>query len=156
MRIFLSLAAFTLLMTFFGSGHAYAHCEIPCGIYDDSVRVSLLEEHVGTMEKSMSQIKELGAGGEKNYNQLIRWVTNKEDHANKFQEIVSQYFLTQRIKPAEPGTDGYADYQEQLSLLHQMLVYSMKCKQTTDQANIDKLRELVSQFRTVYFSEHAH
>ena len=30
-----------------------AHCEIPCGIYGDSVRIALIYEHITTVEKSM-------------------------------------------------------------------------------------------------------
>ena len=81
-----------------------AHCEIPCGIYDDAARFTEMREHVATIEKSMNQISELEKGG--NANQLVRWVSNKEHHANEVQHIVSQYFMTQRVKPegrtAEP------------------------------------------------------
>ena len=36
--------------------HAWAHCEIPCGIYDDHMRIHMIEEHITTIEKSMQQI----------------------------------------------------------------------------------------------------
>jgi nickel superoxide dismutase len=59
--------------------------------------------------------------------------------------------MTQRIKPADPSMkDNYAKYQKHLELLHQMLVYAMKAKQTTDLANVEKLRALTEQFRTSY------
>ena len=32
-----------------------AHCEIPCGIYDDQTRVQLIHEHIGTIEKAMTK-----------------------------------------------------------------------------------------------------
>lgn len=150
MKALATLGLIVLSLTLGATG-ASAHCEIPCGIYDDSVRIGMLSEHTRTMEKSMNQIRQLEAQGETNYNQLVRWIVNKEDHANQFQEIVSQYFLTQRIKPVGADADGYADYQNKVELLHQMLVYAMKCKQTTDQANIDKLRDLIEQFRAAYF-----
>ena len=72
---------------------------------------------------------------------------NKENHADKIQEIVSQYFMTQRIKP------GMENYETLLTNLHQMLVYSMKCKQTLDPANIEKMRSLVSDFEEIYFAK---
>ena len=68
--------------------HAQAHCEIPCGIYNDSLRIEMILEDCQTIEKSMGQIADLSKGGDKNYNQLVRWVSNKEDHANKIQHIV--------------------------------------------------------------------
>ena len=134
-----------------------AHCEIPCGIYDDKLRYDLLKEHITTIEKSMTKINELSAEGEKNYNQLVRWVTNKESHADKFMEIVTQYFLTQRIKPVGADTpEKYAVYQTHLEYFHQMLIYAMKAKQTTDMAHIVKLRELVENSEKLYFEKDAH
>jgi len=41
------------------SVQAYAHCEIPCGIYDDEMRIKIINEHIVTVEKSMKQIIEL-------------------------------------------------------------------------------------------------
>ena len=134
---------------------ASAHCEIPCGIYDDPARITLLNEHIATIEKSMKQIEALSAAGG-SANQLTRWVMNKEDHANQLQEIVTQYFMTQRVKPLPPDADAAAKekYLKQLTLLHEMLVYAMKSKQTTDTANTDKLRQLVHDFAHVYGLEH--
>jgi len=131
-----------------------AHCEIPCGIYGDKMRIGMLKEHITTIEKSMKQIMDLQKADAINYNQLVRWVTNKEDHANQFQHIVTQYFMTQRIKPVD-GTNKKATdkYQKELNLLHEMLVYSMKAKQTTDLSHTKKLSELVSQFYESYFTE---
>ena len=85
------------------AGLAKAHCEIPCGIYGDDIRLSLLQEHITTIEKSMREIAELSKAKKPNHNQLVRWITNKEAHAVKFQEIVSQYFLHQRIKVRSLG-----------------------------------------------------
>ncbi|MBI9076907.1 MAG: superoxide dismutase [Desulfatibacillum sp.] len=129
------------------SANAYAHCEIPCGIYDDQMRISMLNEHIDTIEKSMKQIIELEKADHPHYNQLVRWITNKEDHANKFQEIVSQYFMTQRIKLDAP------DYDKKIALLHKMLVYAMNCKQTTDLGYVNNLRDVVKQFSDLYFAK---
>ena len=127
---------------------AFAHCEIPCGIYDDQARINMILEHIATIEKSMKQIKSLQKEKSPNFNQLVRWIMNKEHHATEIQTIVAQYFLTQRIKPKAK------DYNQKLSLLQQMLIYSMKCKQTTDLKNAAKLRDLVKQFHQLYFAGH--
>ena len=86
----------TLIVTFFlvqiWSTLVFAHCEIPCGIYNDKLRINLLNEHITTIGKSMTQIMEYSKDGNKNYNQLIRWVNNKEEHANQFQDIITQYY----------------------------------------------------------------
>jgi nickel superoxide dismutase len=31
--------------------NAAAHCEIPCGIYDDEMRINMVLEHIATIEK---------------------------------------------------------------------------------------------------------
>lgn len=133
----------------------YAHCEIPCGIYEDTIRIELIKEHITTIEKSMKMIIELSQEETPNYNQIVRWVNNKEDHANKLQDIVSQYFLHQRIKPAEPEQkEMYNKYIKHLTLLHELLVYSMKAKQSTDLLYIEKLNLTINAFEEAYFHKH--
>jgi nickel superoxide dismutase len=125
------------------SVNVLAHCEVPCGIYDDPVRFQLIREHITTIEKAMKAVNELKQKGN-NPNQLVRWILIKEKHANEIQHIVAQYFMTQRIKL------GTAQYGEKLGQLHQMLVYSMKCKQTTDLDNVAKLRAALDAFEKLY------
>jgi len=125
--------------------NASAHCEIPCGIYDDQMRINLIKEHITTIEKSMIQIMKLEKEKDHHSNQLVRWIMNKEHHADKLQEIVTQYFMTQRIKP------DTQNYEKKLGLLHQMLIFSMKCKQTTDTKNTDQLKKIVRDFQDIYF-----
>ena len=137
------------LIIFFTAAYAAAHCEIPCGIYDDEMRIKMIAEHITTIEKSMNQIVKLRGQKPENCNQRVRWVMNKEDHANELQWIVSQYFMTQRIKF---DTENYA---QKLSVLHKMLVYAMKCKQTTDLSHISTLRALLEEFHDLYFG-HSH
>ena len=146
------LIAFGLMTFFAGSaGLAKAHCEIPCGIYGDDIRLSLLQEHISTIEKSMREISKLSKVKNPNHNQLVRWVTNKDTHAVKFQEIVSQYFLHQRIKPVDPSSGKkYEKYILQLTLAHKMLIAAMKSKTTTDLAVIMELKKLLAEFRKSY------
>jgi nickel superoxide dismutase len=134
-----------------------AHCEIPCGIYADSVRITLIYEHITTIEKSMNMINQLSEQETTDYNQLVRWVVNKEEHAKKIQDIVSQYFLHQRIKiTSSDNEEAHAKYVKQLELLHNILVFAMKSKQTTDLVHIETLREKVHNFEHVYFGDHKH
>jgi nickel superoxide dismutase len=135
------------------SSSLLAHCQVPCGIYGDKMRFDMLSEHITTIEKSMNQINELSGDAAKNMNQLVRWVNNKDNHADEFTEIVTYYFLAQRIKVTEKNDAAFADYQSKVTTLHQMMVYSMKCKQTTDLENVNKLKALVDEFEGMYFSE---
>jgi len=142
----LSLAVLLVSCGFFIS-NAQAHCEIPCGIYDDEARMNMIFEHAGTIEKSMKEITALEGGT--NANQLVRWVTNKEEHAQLIQNLVAQYFMTQRIKLDD------ADYDKKIKALHKLLIFSMNCKQTTDLGNVAKLRAAAEEFKMLYF-DHEH
>ena len=135
----------TIAMVAFGTARVGAHCEIPCGIYDDQLRADLIAEHSTTIEKSMKKIVELSKQNPVNYNQLVRWISNKEKHADEIQHLVTQYFMTQRIKP------DAKKYSEKLAVLHKMLIYAMKCKQSTDVAHVSTLRSLTKEFEILYF-----
>ena len=80
-----------------------AHCEIPCGIYGDEARFTAMLEDVQTIEKSMNEINKLSMEDKVNYNQIVRWVNNKEQHADHIREVVAQYFMAQRIKEPAAG-----------------------------------------------------
>jgi nickel superoxide dismutase len=130
---------------------AYSHCQIPCGIYDDDMRLKQIAEHITTIEKSMKQIDLLMEQEPPNANQVVRWVNNKENHANELSEIVTYYFMAQRIKiPSPDDAEAKSDYVKKLSLLHHMLVYAMKAKQTTDLDNVHQLRHLLEDFKEAY------
>ena len=128
----------------------YSHCQIPCGIYDDPARLKMIGEHTMTIEKSMTRIIALSETDPDNKNQIVRWINNKEKHADALSDIVTDYFLTQRIKPAAADSAKYKNYIRQLTLLHEMLLTSMKCKQTTDLAHCGKLKVLLNDFSVAY------
>ena len=136
----ISLAALVLVAIPW-AGHT--HCQIPCGIYGDDARFTELLEHVTTVRKSIVKIKELSADG-KDKNQLVRWVLNKEAHADKISDIAHKYFLAQRIKE---GSDNYV---EKLKALHKIIVYSMKAKQSLDTVNVDTLEQTIKAFHKLY------
>lgn len=133
---------------------AYSHCQIPCGIYDDQARFDMIAEHITTIEKSMNEIRKLSEQDKPNMNQIVRWVQNKEEHADELGHIVTYYFMTQRVKPTQK-TEGkeYDEYVKKLTLLHKILISSMKAKQTTDLANVEKLKALLEEFHSVYFGK---
>ena len=146
---------FTLVLFLILSGGLYGHCQVPCGIYDDAVRVVQIEEDIATIRKAMSMIKGLsGKSDAQSINQMIRWVNTKESHADKIQETVSSYFLAQRIKPKKKGAAGRQKYVNQTLLLQQLIVAAMKCKQNVDQGRCEAASDLVVEFSVSYFDEH--
>ena len=148
--LFLGLVLCLAIVT---SSQVSSHCQIPCGIYDDEARFTLLSEHITTIEKSMNKINELSSDPSANSNQITRWVNNKESHADEFTDIIVDYFLVQRIKEVQPQTDGYDAYMKKLSSLHALLRYAMKCKQTTELSNTESMKEILKEFNNFYNSK---
>ena len=151
MRILASIAI-AVLVTVFSSTALRAHCQMPCGIYDDHMRIHMIEEDCNTIEKAMNEIKENTATAKADSEvslvaqQAVRWIMVKEEHAGKIQELASDYFLTQRIKPDQP------QYEQRLKLLHGIMIEAMKCKQTLDVEHVTKLREHLAEFQKIYFA----
>ena len=141
--------AVVLILTVALASIAGAHCQIPCGIYDDAARIAMLKEHVTTIEKSMNEIAKLPADSPENINQLVRWVNNKDEHADQLTEIVTYYYLAQRIKPDREN------YEAKLKALHSMMIAAMKCKQTVDLKNVEELKALIQEFDGLYFGKAA-
>ena len=135
-------------------GSLLAHCQVPCGIYNDAARIIQIQEDFSTIQKAMTKIKELSQQQDAtSMNQLTRWIITKEDHASKIQKVISDYFLTQRIKAKTEGSE-YNTYVKQTTTLHQILVSAMKCKQTIDKQNVILGINLIDQFVERYFDSH--
>ena len=131
----------------------YAHCQVPCGIYDDAARIVQLREDFSTIQKAMNQIASLNNKSDaQSLNQATRWIMTKETHANNIQNIVSSYFLTQRIK-IKSGKE-FDSYASLATSLHQILVSAMKCKQTVDIQHVQIGLNRIDAFIEIYFDEH--
>ena len=135
--------AFAALLLLGFAGQAQAHCQVPCGIYDDHARIHAMLEDATTIEKALSEMKGLvGKTDAQSFNQAARWVATKEQHATHIQEVVAVYFMTQRVKPGEKDTAA------QLAALHEVMVWAMKTKQSVDPANVTKLRAAITKLET--------
>tara|TARA_S200000501_G_scaffold312109_1_gene303023 strand:- start:963 stop:1463 length:501 start_codon:yes stop_codon:yes gene_type:complete len=141
----------------FSISFIFAHCQVPCGIYDDVRIIIEIEEHIQTIDKAMNNILNITLKNQQStqdMNQLIRWINTKEDHAQKIQDISMKYFLAQRIKPKQSSEQGYLRYVD-LTLLCQNIIYtSMKAKQTVDLSYLDELKILIDGLVKLYFDEH--
>lgn len=145
-------AIIVLLFSVIQAPRVSGHCQVPCGIYDDTMRIRMIAEHIATIRKAMTQIGVLSRKSPVNYNQLVRWVVNKEKHAEELSEIVTYYFMAQRLKPVDPEQqDAYERYQRQLQLLHNILVSTMKAKQSVDLSIPDVLEKGLEEFKQIYF-----
>ena len=132
------------------SAQLQAHCQIPCGIYDDHARVQSMLEDAATVEKSVKLIAELaGKSDAQSNNQLVRWVMNKEKHAQNIIQAISDYFLTQRVRSDQK------DYTERLVKHHAVIVAAMKAKQSADAESAQAQRKSIEALAP-YYPEHEH
>lgn len=129
----------------FGGPLLFGHCQVPCGIYDDANRVHQMLEDVSTITKAIHQIHELNDKPDvQSKQQLVRWVNNKEIHADKIIDTISNYFLTQRVKPDS------VDYLTRLSDHHKVIILSMKAKQKADASTAEDLKQAVEALSQYY------
>jgi nickel superoxide dismutase len=137
--------ALTGLAVVLTSQMAFAHCQVPCGIYGDQRRFESMLEDTTTIAKAITEINTLSSKEDAlSHNQLARWVMTKEDHATKTQKVIADYFMAQRIKA---GSDNYV---EQLTAAHAVMVAAMKCKQTVDPASAEALQKAIFDFYRAY------
>ncbi|NLX12528.1 MAG: hypothetical protein GXY44_02600 [Phycisphaerales bacterium] len=140
-----------------GDRSVWAHCQVPCGIYDDSARISALLEDTTTIAKAMSEMHKLAENKDPlSVNQMTRWVITKEEHATRIIDTVAAYFLTQLVKEVEPGAEGYTAYLESLATHHRVMRLAMKCKQTVDPANAEALKAAIEKLGQLYHHGHQH
>jgi len=151
-RLFVS-AAFAFAFT----SIAFAHCQVPCGIYGDQQRFQQMLEDEHTISKAQSMMEELTDGeiDAQAVNQMVRWTTTKEEHATKIQNTIAAYFMAQRIKPDSEG------YVKKLTAAHKVMVAAMKCKQSVDPATAEALEKSILDLYRAYEGkepnfEHTH
>lgn len=139
----------TLIVTFsvFSTSSLNGHCQVPCGIFDDEVKFSELKQNVETIAKAGKLIREISAQkslSAKDKQQLIRWTIQKESHAQKIVDTAADYFLAQRIK-----TDA-EHYDDKMKLLHHIIIYSMKSKQSVEYETYEALDKKIAAFEELY------
>jgi nickel superoxide dismutase len=112
----------------------------------------MMEEDISTIEKAVNEINKL-AQAPGNYNQLVRWVNTKEDHANNIMKTTSDYFIAQRITIQQDGDNKDKNYCAKISLLHKIMVYAMQTKQSVNLSAVEKLKNSVAEFKKIYFEK---
>ena len=128
-----------------------AHCQVPCGIYNDHGRIDAMLEDVTTITKAIAQINELSQQHNAiSFNQATRWVSTKEEHASHIITTVAEYFLTQKVKAVPASDTGYQAYLQSLALHHHVMRAAMKTKQTVDPKSAAALREAVEELGKLY------
>jgi len=116
-----------------------AHCQVPCGIFDDKRQLMKLKEDATTIRKACTEMADLAAKGPglATDNTFTRWVIYKEKHADSIIEEVGYYFMSQRFPKWEFSSNE--DYLSALELHHKLMIAAMKAKQGTGADTCDAL-----------------
>ena len=120
----------------------FAHCDIPCGIYDPKAAEVAAE----TVEKMMALIADLGEINSKEaMNSFARYVDVKEKHAeidkHEIRIIWGDYF-----KP--PHLEQYPDLHDKT---WNILKTASACRVGTNIDDAKKLREQVADFANIFW-----
>ena len=124
---------------------AYAHCDLPCGIYDPhGALIGAL-----TVIRMMDIMKELETAHTEHdvefRNSMIRAIAIKEDHAElvkkEVRTIWGDYFKPEHIEK----------YPELHGLVHEIMQLASRGKQTVDRAQGLKLLEKVNRFAEIFW-----
>lgn len=81
-------------------------------------------------------------------NQLVRWVTNKDTHADRIIHTVAVYCLAQRVKVSAFASEH--EYTDALTLHHAVMLAAVKCKQSASIEACDVLDSAIAQFSQMY------
>jgi nickel superoxide dismutase len=136
----------------------YAHCQVPCGIFDESAEIKKLYQNVDTIEKAMKEMAKLADKDDaQSKQQFVRWVTTKESHAAATMTSIAEYFLAQRVKPAfnDDGSPTIG-YLQSLAEHHAVMIAAMKCKQSADPATAKTLRNTIHALEHRWVPAHTH
>lgn len=126
----------SVLARFLPTKIAYAHCDVPCGIYDPKPA----QIAAATVLKMVQKIKELDSSVSpqndnlNNRNAFIRMVWTKEEHARKCKEelliLWTDYFKEEHLS--------------QFPNLHEVFWQAAKlCSKNKQEVNIEAAKELV-------------
>lgn len=125
-----------------GFEKAQAHCDIPCGIYDPSTaQIAAL-----TVVRMMDLMADLAKGENKNnidfHNSMERYITVKEEHAEKAKQEIRIIWGDYFKKDKHPNVD---------ELVHKIMQLGSKARQTADRETGLALVEAINQFAEIFW-----
>ncbi len=140
-----------LLLGVFGifplSQQLSAHCQIPCGIYHDAMVYDQVDQYIETMFKGMTIISDNKFENAHDKNEFVRWVIEKEKESNNIAELITFYFLQQKIKPGEENTP------KRLASAHKLLFLAMQIKQGTTTEVVNQFADEWDEFKVMFHVE---
>jgi nickel superoxide dismutase len=120
---------------------------MPCGIYHDDMVFDLIDQFVETSVKAISVLQDNKFATVQDRNTFVRWVIQKEKGADEVANLITTYFLQQKIKPGEEDTT------KRVVSAHQMLFYLVQIKQTVDLKVVNDFYEEWERFKLMFHIE---
>ncbi len=120
-----------------------AHCDIPCGIYDPSTaQIAAL-----TVVRMMDLMSELEKGESKGtiefHNSMERYITVKEEHAEKAKHEIRVIWGDYFKKDKHPNVD---------ELVHKIMQLGSKARQTADRESGLALVAAINEFAEAFWA----
>lgn len=137
----------TLIASAYAAAILDAHCQMPCGIYHDDMVYDQIDQFVETAYKGISVMNESKFNTVKEKNEFVRWVIQKEKCCNEATDLITAYFLQQKIKPDEPDT------MKRLQSAHKMLFLIVAIKQNTELDFVKQFNEEWEKFKLMFHRE---
>ena len=122
----------------------YTHCQMPCGIYHDNMVFDQIDQYVETMYKGISVLKTNKFDTVRERNEFVRWVIQKEKASDEVSEIISTYFLQQKIKPDEEDTV------KRVVSAHKLLFLAVQIKQNVDIKILENFADEWEDFKQMF------
>ncbi|MCL5419457.1 MAG: superoxide dismutase, Ni [Candidatus Marsarchaeota archaeon] len=123
---------------------AYAHCDIPCGIYDPHA-AQVAAHTVIRMDMFIADIMKSGGVSAEDRNRLVRCIEVKEQHAelckHEIEVLWGDYFKPEHVK-ANPGLH---------ELVWNTLKAAGKAKQSTDIKDAESLLADVEKIAEIFW-----
>lgn len=120
------------------------HCQMPCGIFYDGVVFDQVDQYIETMVKAVNVLQSNQFKTTQDRNTFVRWVIQKENNSNEISNLISTYFLQQKIKLGEENTVN------RLVSAHKLLVYLVQIKQSVDGEAINRFYEEWENFKQFF------
>jgi nickel superoxide dismutase len=128
-----------------GFDSASAHCDVPCGIYDPIVAQISALTVVRMMDLLADLEKNFPQAGVARSNAKVRYIANKEEHAEKVKAeirvIWGDYFKAPQLEK----------YPQTHAVVHKIMQLGSKSRQSVDRQNALDLVEAVNEFAQIFW-----
>ncbi len=137
-------ASFTFLS---GPINLQAHCQMPCGIYHDDMVYDFIDQYVETMIKAVTVMNQNKFETVRDKNEFVRWVIEKEKESTEISNLITSFFMQQKIKPGETDTA------KRIEAAHKLLCLIVSIKQNADIKIIESFNDEWEKFKLMFHVE---